>query len=72
MNFLGLLVDKGLLAPADKRAVEQELAQKKSLSEALSFRGISLESALNEVGKAYGLPGRVLGEAPANQEVFQY
>jgi type IV pilus assembly protein PilB len=72
MNFLGSLVDKGLLTAQDRKAVESELAENKSLADALAERGISLPDALAEAGKAYGLPARILGEPPAVQEVFSY
>jgi len=73
MNFLGSLVDKGLLSVSDRKAVEAELeAKKRSLAEALADRGISLADALTEAGKAYGLAARILGDPPAVQEVFSY
>ena len=72
MNFLGSLVDKGLLSASDRKAIEADLEAKKSLADALAEHGISLADALAEAGKAYGLPSRVLGEPPAAQEVFSY
>ncbi|MFZ3043500.1 MAG: GspE/PulE family protein [Minisyncoccia bacterium] len=73
MNFLGLLVDKGFLSPKDRAAIEAETADnRRSLADALAERNISLESALEEAGKAYGIPSRVLGDPPASQEVFMY
>ncbi|MDD2657495.1 MAG: GspE/PulE family protein [Candidatus Pacebacteria bacterium] len=72
MNFLGSLVDKGLLSASDRKAVEADLVAKKPLSDALAERGISLVDALAEAGKAYGLASRILGDPPAAQEVFSY
>ncbi len=72
MNFLKLLVDKGTLSAKDRAEVEAELAEKHSLAEALDKRGVSLPEALTEVGASYGLPTRVLGDPPANDEVFEY
>ncbi|OYV26553.1 MAG: hypothetical protein B7W98_03060, partial [Parcubacteria group bacterium 20-58-5] len=72
MNFLGFLVDKGLL-PANERAkVETELAKKRPLAEALAERGVSLADALKATGDAYGIPARLLGDPPADDQVFQY
>ncbi len=72
MNFLGFLVDKGLLSSRDRAAVEAELAQKHSLEGALAARSIALPGALAEMGKAYGIPFRILGEPPADEQVFAY
>ena len=72
MNFLGFLVDKGLLTATDKVAIESELRTKRPLIEALSERGVTLETALASAGEAYGLPTRVLGDPPANQEALIY
>lgn len=72
MNLLGLLLDKGLLSPADRAAVEAEIAKKRPLEEALSERGISLKDALAVAGQAYGLPTRILGDPPAEQGVLEY
>jgi type IV pilus assembly protein PilB len=72
MNLLGLLVDKGLLSASDRVMVESELAKKRLLAEVLAERGISLADALTAAGETYGLPTRVLGDPPANEEVFSY
>lgn len=72
MNFLGFIVDKGILSASDRKAVETDLAANRSLGEALAERGVSLSDALAEVGKAYSLPTRVLGEPPGNEEVLKY
>ena len=72
MNLLSLLVDKGLLSAKDRATVEAEIAQKRSLTEALAERGVSLPTVLAEVGKMYGIPTRILGEPPASHEVFGY
>ncbi len=72
MNFLGLLVDKGLLSVSDRATVEAETAKKRPLADALADRGISLPNALADVGKTYGIPTRILGEPPASHEVFAY
>ena len=72
MNLLELFVDKGLISAGDRAAVEAETAKKRPLADALAEHGVSLEDALGEVGKAYGLPVRLLSDPPANQEVFSY
>jgi len=72
MNFLGLLVDKGLLSASDRTSVETALAAKLPLQEALSEHGIALADALAEVAKDYGISARMLGNPPASQEVFKY
>ena len=72
MNLLGLLVDKGILSTGDRATVEAELARKRPLAEILAEHNILLADALAEAGKAYGLPSRVLGDPPANQESFSY
>ncbi len=72
MNFLGLLVNKGLLSAKDSAVVEAEVAKNRSLGEVLAEHNVSLASALAEVGKEYGLPTRVLGDPPADESVFGY
>ena len=72
MNLLGLLVDKGLLSASDRAKVEAELAKKRPLDEVLAEHNISLADALKEAGKAYNIPVRVLGDPPADQNVFNY
>jgi len=72
MNFLGLLVDKGLIPHKDRAVVETEIAKKRPLVDVLAERNVVLADALAEVGKAYGLPTRVLGDPPADEGVFGY
>lgn len=72
MNFLGSLVDTGLLSAKDRAAVEADLLAKRSFADALADHGIVLADALETVGKAYRLPSRVLGDPPATEEVFKY
>lgn len=72
MNLLGLFVDKRILSQKDRAIVEAELAKKRPLADVLTEHGISLEEALTEVGKTYGLPIRLLGDPPANEDVFSY
>ena len=72
MNFLSALVDKGILTAKARAEVEAEVAEKHSLVDALAGKGVSLENALADVGAVYGIPSRLLGDPPANQEVFQY
>ena len=72
MNLLGLLVDKGVLSASNRAKVEAELAKERPLSETLAEQGISLADALKVAGDAYGLPTRILGDPPANEEVFSY
>ncbi len=72
MNFLGSLVDKGILAAKDRALIEAEVAKNRPLGEALAERSIVLAEALAEVGKAYGLPTRLLPDPPADEGVFRY
>ncbi len=72
MNLLGLLVDKGLLPASARVSIEAELGKKRPLADALSERGVSLAAVLEEAGKAYGLPSRILGDPPASHEAFSY
>ena len=73
MNLLALLVDKGLLSASDRTLVETELAKKeRTLADVLAERGVSLEDALKEAGETYGFPTRILGDPPANQNIFHY
>lgn len=72
MNLLAILVDKGLLGAADRKKVESDVKKGHPLAEVLSGHGISLEDALAEAGRVYGLPGRLLGDPPANPDVFSY
>jgi type IV pilus assembly protein PilB len=72
MDLLELLVDKGVLSASNRAKVEAELAKERSLSETLAEQGISLADALKVAGDVYGFPTRILGEPPANEEVFSY
>jgi len=72
MNFLGLLVDKGLLSENDRAVVESDLVKKRSLKESLAAHNVSLEDALAAAGKEYGLPTRVLGDPPAAEDALGY
>ncbi|MDP1690202.1 MAG: GspE/PulE family protein [bacterium] len=73
MDLLGFLVGKGLLSKSDRASVESELAKKEhSLADVLAEHGISLPDTLTSVGQEYGLPVRVLGDPPANKDVFRY
>lgn len=72
MNFLGLLVDKGLLSSGDRSKIDAELLKNRSLVEALAERGISLADSLAQIGKEYGIPSRILGDPPADESAFEY
>ncbi|MFH1178644.1 MAG: GspE/PulE family protein [bacterium] len=72
MNLLGLFVDKGLLSASDRAAVEAGLVKKRSLAELLAEHNVSLADAFKEAGKTYNLPTRILGDPPADQNVFNY
>lgn len=72
MNFLGLLIDKKILSANDRSVIEEEVKKGRPLAEALSERGIVLADALEEVAKTYGIPSRILGDPPADQEAFAY
>ena len=73
MNLLELFVERGLLSASDRNYVDAELAKKnRPFSEILAERGVSLADALKVAGETYGLPARILGDPPANEEVFRY
>jgi type IV pilus assembly protein PilB len=72
MNFLSTLVDKGILTAKARAEVEAELAQKHPLVDVLAAKGVSLADALADVGQAYGIPTRILGDPPADEETFKY
>jgi type IV pilus assembly protein PilB len=72
MNLLSVLVDKGVLTAKARASVEAQIAEKQSLAGALSSQGVSLANVFPDVGATYGIPTRILGDPPANQEVFQY
>ncbi|MHB8710129.1 MAG: GspE/PulE family protein [Minisyncoccota bacterium] len=72
MNLLGLLVDKGLLPASDRAKVEAELAKNRPLADALAEHGISVKDALAVAGGVYGLPTRVLGNPPVDDEALSY
>ena len=72
MNFLALLVDKGLVTNDVRAAIEQDLQKKKPLAQVLDERGVSLTDALSAVASDYNLPSRVLGEDLIDQSVLSY
>src|ERR1035437_5158347 len=72
MNFLALLVDKGILSAKARGEVEAVVGDKSTLADALTEQGVSLADALSLVGTTYGLPSRILGDPSANEEVFKY
>ena len=72
MNLLELFVDKGIISVQDRGAIEKDLSEKKSFADALAARNISLADALAVAGTVYGIPTRLLGTPPANEEVFSY
>jgi type IV pilus assembly protein PilB len=72
MKLPSLLLDKGLLTPAGKAKVDAAIAQKRPLEEALKDQGIALSDALAAAGEVYGIPSRILGDPPAEQEALSY
>jgi type IV pilus assembly protein PilB len=72
MNFLGALVDKGILSAKARAEVEAAVAAKRPLAESLSEHNVVLADALTTVGTIYGIPARVLGNPPSDQEVLSY
>lgn len=72
MNFLGLLVEKNILSSGDRALIEAELAKKRPLAEVFAEQNIPLAKALAAVGEIYGLPTRILGDPPANDEALSY
>jgi type IV pilus assembly protein PilB len=72
MNFFKLLIEKGHISPADRASIEAELAKNRSLVDVFNDRGVSVADILKEVADSYGLPSRILGDPPANEEVFSY
>ena len=72
MNLLELLLDKGLLSPADRLQIEADVEKKKPLEEALAEHGISMKDALTAAGQSYGIPARVLGDPPVTDQTLAY
>lgn len=72
MNLLGFLVEKSIISAKDRVEIEAKIAQKQSIGDALAEYGISLSDALAKAGAEYGMPARVLGDPPANEEAFKY
>ena len=72
MNFLALLVEKGVISAKTRAEIEAELAKKKPINEVFTNNGIVLADALALAGTTYGLPSRILGDPPANEDVFEY
>src|SRR3954465_10406081 len=72
MNLLGLLLDKGLLTSADKAKIEAELAKKRPMDEGLNERGITMKDALAAAAETYGLPSRILGDPPVDEDTLAY
>ena len=72
MNFLELLVNKGVVSAKTRADIEEELVKKRSLVDILTDRGIVLADELQEVATSYGLPSRLLGDPPADKDVFEY
>lgn len=72
MNLLSFFVDKGLISSTDSAAIEAELATKRPLADIFAERGMSFADAFAVAGNAYGLPTRILGNPPADEQVFRY
>jgi len=72
MNLPSILFDKGLLSPSGKAALESALAKKVPLEEALLAQGVSLKDALTAAGEVYGIPARILGDPPVEEEAVAY
>ena len=72
MNLPQLLLEKGLLSPADHEAVEADLAKKVPLADTLAEHGVRVEDALAVAGEAYGIPARTLPDPPADEKAFPY
>lgn len=72
MNIPSILFDKGLLSAAGKAALESALAKKVPFEEALQAQGVALKDALTAAGEVYGIPGRILGDPPVEQEAVSY
>ncbi len=72
MNLLELLVDKNMISAQDRVEIEKALGEKQSLAEAFTAHNLSLADTLSAVSSLYGIPSRLLGDPPANEEVFSY
>jgi type IV pilus assembly protein PilB len=72
MNLPKLLLEKGILSPADHGAVEADLANKLPIADVLANRGIAMQDALAVAGESYGIPARALGDPPADEKAFPY
>lgn len=72
MNFLGQLVEKGVLSAKTRAEVEADAKETHSLNESLAKQGISLIDELTTIAATYSLPARLLGDPPASEGVFGY
>ena len=72
MNLLELLVDKNMISVQDRAEIEKALGEKQSLAEAFAARNLSLPDTLSAASALYGIPSKILGDPPANEEVFSY
>ncbi|HUQ29930.1 MAG TPA: GspE/PulE family protein [Candidatus Paceibacterota bacterium] len=72
MNLLTILVERKLLSAADQAQIEDDLAKRRSLKDALADHGITLKAALAAAGEWYGITGRILGDPPVDQDVLSY
>ena len=72
MNLLSFLIDKGFISSTDSTAIEAEIAAKRPLPDIFAERGMSFADAFAVAGNAYGLPTRILGNPPADEQVFRY
>ncbi|MCX6790477.1 MAG: GspE/PulE family protein [Candidatus Kaiserbacteria bacterium] len=72
MNFLGQLVEKGVLSAKIRAEVEADAKETHSLNESLAKQGISLIDELTAIAATYSLPARLLGDPPASEGVFGY
>jgi type IV pilus assembly protein PilB len=73
MNLLALIEEKGLISAKDRASMEAAISkQKRSLEDVLNEHGVALADALRIAGEEYGIPGRVLGEPPVDQDALGY
>ncbi|MEO6536070.1 MAG: GspE/PulE family protein [Candidatus Paceibacterota bacterium] len=73
MNILTLLSDIGTLKPDEAAAIESEARTSQTPVETLlEKRGISTEKILEEAGKRYSMPYRVLTSAPIGKKALEY
>ncbi len=72
MNFIDILVEKGLVSAESRAHIDSEIEKGTRLKEVLAAQGVDLKDALAIAGEAYGVPARILGDPPVEHDVLTY